>query len=956
MDLIFYEYISIDSDKSFNKLLNGILINLCSLIREILSLKYNQNSLHLKLFKFNKVFILFQEEEFDARYSNLFYPIEKQHMHCIESLPHPPVIALIMRRQSGIQALEVHVLLARSTVEAKSIVNSIRNVCSKYSFDQTQQSRVFQYKPYIDPNDEQHLDLITNLNTSSNGMSSSKKKHKLKSQHNLSTQNKKNGADLSNKTAFSKSETSLTSKHSVSLFDKLKANLKESSSIRLTKQTKSGIAAMPPLPNKNEDIKSPRKRFKLSNKFMSNKPQIECDMTSRPSSVVSKNLSQQSMASMGSFDEKKSQTRKEKKPSLGKRLLSSLNSKSTKNLSSKSSTSITVAKESQLIQTGLSDVDFRKSRTSFIDENLLIDDKGVYPIVHAKPPLSAKIKMTATQVPVSYSHGSTNDANFFLKSKHDGQSSTPSLSVINKTTGQTFSQTSKNLNYLSSPSLVTESNYLDQQLYYRSPGQPVFSYSRNSVKVPTVRAKSAAAPTNRSNDSYLGKKSFSNEYTRSSSSNQCRYECESEDEIRFSRKIKSPVEDANLLSNHLVWNKISKSAESLDKRSPTTHMFCPSPARSHFESESIIARAISPGLPLKESQQFAYKPSLTDRDTSFGLNRDHKIASNINSIINTNRNFNRTTSTSSTEKKLESNEIKIRISPPILSDCNKFNEGSTNSNNRFTSFVAIGNDSSSNFSSSVLNANNLAKVSKLSSGSDEYQSHSQRNMVKSGETDFKSTKSATNSVEHFKSYHEEISANVENGTKASNHHCKRVGGIKVFPTLPHEHKQAALIRQNRMNEEHEYTFVDSERKEAKTDSEQHFYSTSLTIDDSDNDHEIIDLTKDTKNLNITKPTGKIFFETNQNLNKSNFSNIPIEIFISNESKSVKTAESLDKNKFGNIQSQNTQSANNKIVSTTFVSPFNDTTRKPTGFIKEPDVANQHSYIYYYDDDEAFGGY
>ncbi len=118
-------------------------------------------------------------EEFDSRYSNLFYPIEKQHMHSIESLPHPPIIALIMRRSSGIQALECHVLLARSTLEAKSIVACIRSLCNKLKQEQSQQSHVFQYKPYIDPTEENHLDLITDLNTSSNALMSSSKHHNI---------------------------------------------------------------------------------------------------------------------------------------------------------------------------------------------------------------------------------------------------------------------------------------------------------------------------------------------------------------------------------------------------------------------------------------------------------------------------------------------------------------------------------------------------------------------------------------------------------------------------------------------------------------------------------------------------------------------------------------------------------------------------------------------------------
>ena len=76
-----------------------------------------------------------------------------------------------MRRSTGIQALECHVLVTRSAVEANQIVNCIRSACSKYKFDVRQQTDVFQYEPYlVDKTFENHVDLITGLNTSSNSV------------------------------------------------------------------------------------------------------------------------------------------------------------------------------------------------------------------------------------------------------------------------------------------------------------------------------------------------------------------------------------------------------------------------------------------------------------------------------------------------------------------------------------------------------------------------------------------------------------------------------------------------------------------------------------------------------------------------------------------------------------------------------------------------------------------
>ena len=82
----------------------------------------------------------------------------------------------------------------------------------------------------------------------------------------------------------------------------------------------------------------------------------------------------------------------------------------------------------------------------------------------------------------------------------------------------------------------------------------------------------------------------------------------SEIEINGGSRIRSPIEEQKLLSNHLVWNKNSKSAESLDKKlaSSSSNYFSnsrntsrnASRNASRLDSESVIARAISPGIHL----------------------------------------------------------------------------------------------------------------------------------------------------------------------------------------------------------------------------------------------------------------------------------------------------------------------------------------------------------------------
>ena len=99
-------------------------------------------------FFITKPFFLFKGEETDSCYTNLFYPLDKHFGREIENSTHPLIIALIMRRSTGIQALECHLLITRQPCVAKSVVEAINGVCDKYKVNQNKNTNVFQYSPY----------------------------------------------------------------------------------------------------------------------------------------------------------------------------------------------------------------------------------------------------------------------------------------------------------------------------------------------------------------------------------------------------------------------------------------------------------------------------------------------------------------------------------------------------------------------------------------------------------------------------------------------------------------------------------------------------------------------------------------------------------------------------------------------------------------------------------------
>ena len=130
-----------------------------------------------------------------------------------ESL-NPAIVTLLLRRSTGIQALECHVFITRSINEGKSIVNRIHEVCDFYKSNLSQQANLFQYKPYPPLNNERVIRVNDNTKLVSSVRSSQQKEPPLEI----------------DKHKRSKSVTSMNPRPSV--FSKIKANFKENKFIK----------------------------------------------------------------------------------------------------------------------------------------------------------------------------------------------------------------------------------------------------------------------------------------------------------------------------------------------------------------------------------------------------------------------------------------------------------------------------------------------------------------------------------------------------------------------------------------------------------------------------------------------------------------------------------------------------------------------------------------------------
>ena len=143
----------------------------------------------------------------------MYFPLEKQYSDVFESL-NPAIVTLLLRRSTGIQALECHVFITRSINEGKSIVARIHEVCDFYKLNLSQQANLFQYKPYTPLNNER----IVKINDNTKLISSVRSSHPKEIPVEIDRHKR------------SKSVTSMNPRPSV--FSKIKANFKENKFIK----------------------------------------------------------------------------------------------------------------------------------------------------------------------------------------------------------------------------------------------------------------------------------------------------------------------------------------------------------------------------------------------------------------------------------------------------------------------------------------------------------------------------------------------------------------------------------------------------------------------------------------------------------------------------------------------------------------------------------------------------
>lgn len=765
-----------------------------------------------------------------------------------------------MRRSVGIQALECHVLIPRSTLESNQIVNCIRSACSKYKFDVTQQTDVFQYEPYLveKNNYESHVDLITGLNTSSNGISLT-------------------GSKLANESKKNKQEVNLGIKNNQSLLSKLKANLRDSSKENSNSSAAKTRDGMPPLPSRSK-----ASNIKITNQA---KQEIKSDpQTKQATSTTTvkiieqkqekkseKNLKTATTSQVNFSDTKKEskklnsqstsslkQPHEQKKLSLGKRILesarSSLKSSSSKSssklLSSHSVTSLSSKKDSFDYKNNLADIDFRKSRTSFIDESLLIDANLAYPIVH-------HIKRD-------------NNPNFILKSRSTVATNTPmfvqqqqQISQQNRSCHQ--SNSSLNLtkklmaNYQSTPSLVIEDTNMR-----RVP-------SNNDLLRASNRAVSVAAVQR-------------NMSRPASPSRHC--------SIANIDRIRSPQEDPNLLSTHLVWNKNSKSAESLDTKKIVNSII--------KNEQTVIARAISPGIP-------SFNPNLnrelinkSQECLNYQARRRESPVAQHHSVLTNNGPFTKSVIV------IRSDDYNI-IQPPDLA--------STPLMGPFCKHAATAS------SSNEIDLESISKASKSNSR-----------------------------LDLFKYQFDEQDRSTSNASSKSSY--KLVGNsVRVLPSSEAE----MLQRRARLKEIEDNLYKDSmtsfhhhQINDVKTTKSSEYYQFNSSFTDySDNDHEVIDLTKQASLIdNACKTT-----------------DLPIEICLSNPSANSNELKinnriinlepyTISKTEFGST----TSSCYENESTTHIAEQTSSSSNSRKHCFNQVDNNNQINYVYYYGSNEDFEGY
>ena len=318
-------------------------------------------------------------------------------------------------------------------------------------------------------------------------------------------------------------------------------------------------------------------RFVVSSLLGSAKPQNHQRSNSQTRSILA-NPSMASFISTG--DERcslKETTSGEKKLSIGKRLLqsarSSLKSQSSKNKTLASNSAASISNKNLF---HIADIDFRKSRASLIDDNLLIDGGSNVPTYYRQ--INSKNDRLRSLTPNIYhgthvsllpgqilvSKANTKDANFILRSRSPGghhrlRSLTPGSAKLER----------------------NENNYMPSN-YHRS---SLSSLSANQIST-------------RGNEITVNH--FPNKHTRTYAYETDEYETDVGDGNEYSRvknfykseKAKVPINNPKMFANHLIWNQASRSAECLDCNYDTIKSTLTSPSK---QTLNPIAKAVSPG-------------------------------------------------------------------------------------------------------------------------------------------------------------------------------------------------------------------------------------------------------------------------------------------------------------------------------------------------------------------------
>lgn len=241
-----------------------------------------------------------------------------------------------MRRPTGIQALECHVFVTRSSPDAAKIVNEIKSVCNRYKSELSQKSQVFQYKPNYETSfsslNQEQIDQKPPINQQSTYTEikiqnqteknlnqlppkSPFNKNSTKKPTSIKKKIEKSESDIydayKDPKLLSKSTSNLSAKSNTSIFSRLKGNHKEksSSTIDLNKPAKESKN------KKSQKVTNLTSNSEILQSTNEASDIYEVDLKKRPSSALanlirkeeskkqSKNLKQPSVSSLAGSDD-----------------------------------------------------------------------------------------------------------------------------------------------------------------------------------------------------------------------------------------------------------------------------------------------------------------------------------------------------------------------------------------------------------------------------------------------------------------------------------------------------------------------------------------------------------------------------------------------------------------------------------------------------------------------------